>query len=1278
MKKNLLLYLLFICLLPAIGFAQTTINFDNEASWTQDAGVSTLGSYGNHSYSENGFTVEGTKILRNSTSAQDGFDGAIGAFSIRIRNENNAKIVITIANGGVSNFSCDVRRWDGTPIPDYTVRFSTNGGTDWTNLPNIDGNLLATSNWFTYNGTINNGNNNIKIEIANTGTTERIMVDNFSWTAFSSAPVPTLIVSANTLNDFTYLVENGPSQSQTFTIAGTYLEGDVNITPPANFEISFDGTNYQTTAIILNPSDGTLASTSIFARLVSGLAVGNYSGNITIGSDGVSDKTIAINGSVTAPPDYSIPYTENFISNLGDFTPFSETGAQEWVWRSYGENTYAYMNGYQGGAQENIDWLISPAFDFRNLNNLLLTFTEAVNYLTSYDDLKLMVSTNYTGSVANATWIELSITGRSPGNWEFVVIDAINLDNYAGEDEVTFAFKYISTTAGAGGWEISQFAITGDQQAALAPSNHVTNFSATSGTITETSIALAWEENQGEVPAANYLIKASTAAITAPNDSVAPVVDTDLTDGEGEAIVQAGITTYTFDNCAPGTLYNFAIYPFNGSGEGTVFKTTDAPATSATTLAELFAPVIAPEAGFYSTEVEVNITCTTPEAKIYFTTNGSEPNELSTEFEGPFSLTDTTTIKAIAILNNRKSEITEATFDIEIPGIVNVANPLITPKSGIYYNEVVISINCETDNAIIYFTTDNTTPTNASTMYEGEFTINKSGKVKAIAYVEENSSTVASETYQIIVLPDSIATPVITPADGLYNEMVEISIECTTIGANIYYTTDGTTPDTSSTLYDESFTINKTAWIQAIAIIGPMSSSVANGYFDIIIPVAEPIISPAEGTYLDSVSVSIACETEGALIYYTTDGYEPTTESTLYEGAFTLTESAWVSAIAVLDTVVSNLTTAFFTIEAKPIEVAKPLIQPEQTEFQSELQINIECATENASIYYTTDGTTPDNNSTIFTESFTINQTTTIKAIAYFDDFSSVVAEKTYTLKEVAAPVEVATLAELRAGATDGTTYAFTGTATVTFAMDFRDQKYIQDQTAAILIDDNNGIITENFEIGDGISRLKGRLSDYNGLLQFLPDTNAEKVNATIEIQAQTISTEELKTNFEQYESQLIKILDVTFAESGQFKNGTNYSISSNGETSILRTHFYNMDYIGTAIPDKNVNITGIALWHYEEAKIVPRKASDIEDASGINKSNIDIKIFSNGTQLFVQQINTATDIVEIYRFDGRKSTTHRPNASFMSIDIEYNGLYTVLIKRNGLLIKTEKIQITH
>ncbi|HPR61318.1 MAG TPA: DUF5689 domain-containing protein, partial [Prolixibacteraceae bacterium] len=203
-------------------------------------------------------------------------------------------------------------------------------------------------------------------------------------------------------------------------------------------------------------------------------------------------------------------------------------------------------------------------------------------------------------------------------------------------------------------------------------------------------------------------------------------------------------------------------------------------------------------------------------------------------------------------------------------------------------------------------------------------------------------------------------------------------------------------------------------------------------------------------------------------------------------------------------------------------------------------------------------------------------------------------------------------------------------------------------------------------------------ISDYFGLLQFLPESDAQKTTASVNIEAKELSINEFKNNFEYYESQLVKLLDVSFTESGEFKNGTNYTISNNGETTVMRSHFYNIDYIGTAIPDKNVHITGIALWHYDEAKIVPRTANDIEEGTGINNINIDTEIFGNGKQLFVKQINTATDIIEIYRFDGRKLTTHRPAESSISIDIENNGLYTVLVKRNGMLIKTGKIQITH
>ena len=78
--------------------------------------------------------------------------------------------------------------------------------------------------------------------------------------------------------------------------------------------------------------------------------------------------------------------------------------------------------------------------------------------------------------------------------------------------------------------------------------------------------------------------------------------------------------------------------------------------------------------------------------------------------------------------------------------------------------------------------------------------------------------------------------------------------------------------------------------------------------------VAAPTLSPNGGTFSGSKTVTITCATEGAKIYYTTDGTEPTKESTFYEGALTLTATTTVKAIAIKDGMVdSAVATATFT-----------------------------------------------------------------------------------------------------------------------------------------------------------------------------------------------------------------------------------------------------------------------------------------------------------------------------------------------------------------------------
>lgn len=75
-----------------------------------------------------------------------------------------------------------------------------------------------------------------------------------------------------------------------------------------------------------------------------------------------------------------------------------------------------------------------------------------------------------------------------------------------------------------------------------------------------------------------------------------------------------------------------------------------------------------------------------------------------------------------------------------------------------------------------------------------------------------------------------------------------------------------------------------------------------------------PHITPAGGTYYGPVDVSMSCSTEGAEIFYTTDGSTPTTSSTLFTAPFTVSEATTVKAISAKDDMVSEVVTASYDI----------------------------------------------------------------------------------------------------------------------------------------------------------------------------------------------------------------------------------------------------------------------------------------------------------------------------------------------------------------------------
>ena len=284
------------------------------------------------------------------------------------------------------------------------------------------------------------------------------------------------------------------------------------------------------------------------------------------------------------------------------------------------------------------------------------------------------------------------------------------------------------------------------------------------------------------------------------------------------------------------------------------------------------------------------------------------------------------------------------------------ANPVISFDR----NTGKASITTTTLLPSIYYTTDGTDPSSTNgTLYNGAFTLTEQTTVKAIV---TKAGYTDSEVTTLTIY--KVATPTIQQETGTHN----VSITTATPGATIYYTNDGTTPTTSSTLYTGASEELGGKPIKAIAVKdGMINSDIGEGEIDI--RCATPVISFNNITS----TVSITCGTEGSTIHYTIDNSEPTTTSTAYTAPFSVTSPTTVKAIATHATLDPSV-----VAELVIPQVATPTIQNNGSN-----AVSITTETVGATIYYTTDGSTPTTSSTKYTVPLTENiSNVTINAIA--------------------------------------------------------------------------------------------------------------------------------------------------------------------------------------------------------------------------------------------------------------------------------------------------------
>ena len=234
-----------------------------------------------------------------------------------------------------------------------------------------------------------------------------------------------------------------------------------------------------------------------------------------------------------------------------------------------------------------------------------------------------------------------------------------------------------------------------------------------------------------------------------------------------------------------------------------------------------------------------------------------------------------------------------------------------------------------------------------------------------------------------------------------------------------------------------------------------------------------------------------------------------------------------------------------------------------------------------------------DHTATLTFSNEEVNKTATIKGSteSQQEEGSYPTLASLYDLYDTEIPTEAITIA---------------GDVVVTHKDDYNTRIYVQDADmtngASMLLFRAEDYGYAELQVGDVIKNLTGTMEVFNGLLEFKPTETLTASAHDHEIHITDATVAEINADPVAYQSALLRVKNVRFEESGEFAltengRGVNYSLLQGEDILVFRTEFADADYIGTAIPEGSLDITGIMTQYNEDAQLSARSLADIVPA---------------------------------------------------------------------------------